>query len=73
MREGKIAQNLKISLGMEKPEQFFIELDPKFNVFKERRKRHSQNGEEVLNVEDTVKGNPIISPEESKRESIRGR
>jgi hypothetical protein len=56
---------------MEKPDQLFNELDPKFNVFNEKRKRHSYNGEEILDADDTVKGTPIRSTEESKRETIR--
>jgi hypothetical protein len=58
---------------MEKSDQLFNELDPNFNMFNEKRKRHSYNGEENLDADNTIKENPIKSTEELKREPIRRR
>jgi hypothetical protein len=49
------------------------EFDPKFNVFKAKNKRHSYNGEEILDADDIVKGNPAIRTEKTQRASIRRR
>jgi hypothetical protein len=69
----KITKMMKISLGRKKSNNLFNDLDPKFNVFKEKNKRHSYKGEEMLDADDIVKGNPIISTEATKRASFRRR
>jgi hypothetical protein len=71
--EKRITQMIKISLGVEKHQQFFNDLSPKFNIFKEKRKRHIYNCEEILDANDDIKGNPINGSDESKRARLRRR
>jgi hypothetical protein len=52
-------------LDIEKPEQYFEELNPKFSIFTEKRKRQLYKGEEIHDAHDDIKGNPvIITPDE---------
>jgi hypothetical protein len=73
--EGKkrITQKIKISLGIDKPEQIFNELDPKFNIFNDKRRRHIYNGEEMLDDSDLINENPIKSSDKSKRARLKRR
>jgi hypothetical protein len=73
MGKEKVTKKLKISQGRKKLDPLFNEWDPKYNEFNEKRKRHSCNREEILDTDDIIKRNSIISTEKSKREIIRRR
>jgi hypothetical protein len=38
---------IRISMGRKKARDLFNDFDPKFNIFKDRRTRHSYAGEEI--------------------------
>jgi hypothetical protein len=70
----KITDKIKILLDIKKPEEFFEELNPKFSIFKDKRKRQMYKGEEIHDADDEIYGNPInMSPEKNlvKEESQR--
>jgi hypothetical protein len=61
----KVTEKIKIMLDIEKPEHYFEELDPKFSIFTDKRKRQLYKGEEIHDAHDDIVGNPeIISPDE---------
>jgi hypothetical protein len=61
MGKEKISNMIRISLGRKKPDNLFNDLNPKFNIFKDKNKRQFYKGEELLDADDIVKGNPIIA------------
>jgi hypothetical protein len=63
----RVTRMVKVTLGVEKPQKFFEELDPKFNIFKEKRKRYISNTEELLDADDVIKGNLIKESPEVRR------
>jgi hypothetical protein len=67
----KITKKIRIPLGRKKPKDLFNEFDQKFNVLKDKNKRHCYNEEEILDADDIVKGNPVISTKETRKASIR--
>jgi hypothetical protein len=69
----KVTKMLEISMGKENPKELFNEIDPKFNVFEEKKKRFSYNVEEILDADDVIKGNSDVSTEDTRRASIRRR
>jgi hypothetical protein len=49
----KLAKNkVKVSLAKNKLENVFDELNPKFKIYEDKRKRNMVDGEEMLNSED---------------------
>jgi hypothetical protein len=61
---------IQISMGRKKPNDLFNELEPKFNIFKDKRMKHSYQGEEILDADEI---NTVISTEATKRASLRRR
>jgi hypothetical protein len=54
-----LSDKIKISLGNEKRENEFDELDPKISIYKEPERIFMGN-EEIMTASDIVKGNTII-------------
>jgi hypothetical protein len=73
MREEKISEMISISLGRRKPKDLLNNLGPKFNIFNEKRKRQYYNGEEILELDDIIKGNPVVRNNVTKRGSLKRR
>jgi hypothetical protein len=71
----KVTEKIKILLDLQKPNEYFEKLEPKFSIFKEKKKRQIYNGEEIHDADDEIRGNPLeLTPDEKwLKKKIKGR